>query len=225
MKALQQFLRPEFINRVDEVICFNQLFGGEFPRIARIRLGGCKEVLGKESDLYLGRNRAGSVGEGFYSAAYGAGTCAGTFRKTWRTPLLTKSSRVISIHHRVKGRGRGRRPLSFTLCTAHKRPAYLSRMRGVCLPISSEKDSPGCVGIERNLPLSLLSLGAQEKKCQGSQAGVGANHRAHIPNGDRDHVQPLLDHRRQSPRLVQTVSMADVNALILGGLWHSPPCV
>src|SRR5699024_7235443 len=25
MKALQQFLRPEFINRVDEVICFNQL--------------------------------------------------------------------------------------------------------------------------------------------------------------------------------------------------------
>lgn len=56
----------------------------------------------------------------------------------------------------------------------------------------------------------------RKKKRQGSQAGVGANHRAHIPNGDRDHVQSLLDHRRQSPRLVQTVSMADVNALILG---------
>ena len=31
MKALQQFLRPEFLNRVDEVICFNQPQRGELP--------------------------------------------------------------------------------------------------------------------------------------------------------------------------------------------------
>ncbi len=30
MKALQQFLRPEFINRVDAVITFNRLSEGEF---------------------------------------------------------------------------------------------------------------------------------------------------------------------------------------------------
>ena len=30
MKALQEFLRPEFINRVDEIICFNRLSEADF---------------------------------------------------------------------------------------------------------------------------------------------------------------------------------------------------
>lgn len=111
-------------------------------------------------------------------------------------------------------------PLSFTLCNTAQTPRIPFPCAGhlfACLPISSEKIPLGA-SASRGIfsTLSLLSLGAQEKKCQGSQAGVGANHRTHIPNGNRDHVQPLLDHRRQSPRLVQTVSMADVNALILG---------
>ena len=38
MKALQQFLRPEFINRVDAVICFNRLTEEHFQGIARIML-------------------------------------------------------------------------------------------------------------------------------------------------------------------------------------------
>jgi len=38
MKALEQFLRPEFINRVDEVICFNRLTEENFRVIARIML-------------------------------------------------------------------------------------------------------------------------------------------------------------------------------------------
>ena len=36
MKALQQFLRPEFINRVDAVITFNRLSEENFHGIARI---------------------------------------------------------------------------------------------------------------------------------------------------------------------------------------------
>jgi ATP-dependent Clp protease ATP-binding subunit ClpA len=38
MKALQQFLRPEFINRVDAVITFNRLSEENFQGIARIML-------------------------------------------------------------------------------------------------------------------------------------------------------------------------------------------
>ena len=38
MKALQGFLRPEFINRVDEIVYFNQLSEEDFQGIARIML-------------------------------------------------------------------------------------------------------------------------------------------------------------------------------------------
>ncbi|MBQ3135223.1 MAG: ATP-dependent Clp protease ATP-binding subunit [Oscillospiraceae bacterium] len=42
MKALQDFLRPEFINRVDEIICFNQLTEEDFRRIALLMLNELK---------------------------------------------------------------------------------------------------------------------------------------------------------------------------------------
>ena len=38
MKALREFLRPEFINRVDEIVCFNQLSEENFRGIADIML-------------------------------------------------------------------------------------------------------------------------------------------------------------------------------------------
>ena len=45
MKALQEFLRPEFINRVDEIVCFNKLSEENFRGIAKIMLGELKENL------------------------------------------------------------------------------------------------------------------------------------------------------------------------------------
>ena len=45
MKALNEFLRPEFINRVDEVVCFNQLTETNFRCIAQLMLGEVREVL------------------------------------------------------------------------------------------------------------------------------------------------------------------------------------
>ena len=45
MKALQEFLRPEFINRVDEVICFNRLSEENFRKIADIMLHELKDNL------------------------------------------------------------------------------------------------------------------------------------------------------------------------------------
>ncbi|MBO4452811.1 MAG: ATP-dependent Clp protease ATP-binding subunit [Clostridia bacterium] len=45
MKALETFLRPEFINRVDEIIVFNRLTRDNFKAICRIMLGDLTEVL------------------------------------------------------------------------------------------------------------------------------------------------------------------------------------
>ena len=45
LKALGEFLRPEFINRVDEIICFNRLDEANFSDIARIMLDELKASL------------------------------------------------------------------------------------------------------------------------------------------------------------------------------------
>ncbi len=45
MKALEAFLRPEFINRVDEIVVFNRLGRANFAAICRIMLGDLQTVL------------------------------------------------------------------------------------------------------------------------------------------------------------------------------------
>ena len=45
MKALSEFLRPEFLNRVDEIVCFNRLSEENFRGIAQIMLNELKENL------------------------------------------------------------------------------------------------------------------------------------------------------------------------------------
>ena len=49
MKALDEFLRPEFINRVDEVICFNQLTETNFRAIAELMLGELRENMERKN--------------------------------------------------------------------------------------------------------------------------------------------------------------------------------
>lgn len=55
MKALEEILRPEFINRVDEIITFNQLSEDDFKKIAEIMLGELKEPLRARDSLLVGR--------------------------------------------------------------------------------------------------------------------------------------------------------------------------
>ena len=73
MKALQEFLRPEFINRVDEIVCFNQLTEENFKAIAGIMLRELADTL-KEKDITF--TWEGSLLEYLvkksYSAVYGA---------------------------------------------------------------------------------------------------------------------------------------------------------
>ena len=49
MKALNEFLRPEFINRVDEVVCFNQLSEENFRGIAELMLAELRDVMGEKN--------------------------------------------------------------------------------------------------------------------------------------------------------------------------------
>lgn len=48
MKALKEFLRPEFIGRVDEVVCFSPLSEDDFVKIAGLMLGELKGPLAEK---------------------------------------------------------------------------------------------------------------------------------------------------------------------------------
>ena len=73
MKALSSFLRPEFINRVDEVITFRSLDKSDFTRIARIMLGELTEALSEKSlTLRYTDAAAALIAEKSFSAKYGA---------------------------------------------------------------------------------------------------------------------------------------------------------
>ena len=52
MKALERFLRPEFLGRVDEIVIFNQLTHDNFERIARLMLDELVESL-KDKGIML----------------------------------------------------------------------------------------------------------------------------------------------------------------------------
>ena len=48
MKALNEFLRPEFINRVDEIICFNKLTEENFRAIAELMLSEVRDLMAEK---------------------------------------------------------------------------------------------------------------------------------------------------------------------------------
>ena len=50
MKALEEFLRPEFLNRVDDIVVFNRLTEDNIKEICKIMLGDLEGVL-KEKDI------------------------------------------------------------------------------------------------------------------------------------------------------------------------------
>lgn len=82
MKALQQFLRPEFINRVDEIVCFNKLSEEDFLPIARLMLDELKDSM-KEKGLTLSYDDevVKYLVKKSYSATYGARNLRRTIQK------------------------------------------------------------------------------------------------------------------------------------------------
>ena len=73
MKALSEFLRPEFLNRVDEIITFNSLTPENFKEIAVIMLDDLKKTLADKFISFSYTDAlAGLVAEKSYSVKYGA---------------------------------------------------------------------------------------------------------------------------------------------------------
>lgn len=73
MKALGEFLRPEFINRVDEIVCFNQLSEDNFRGIADIMLAELQQSLeGRGIAFTWDESVKDYLVKKSYSVAYGA---------------------------------------------------------------------------------------------------------------------------------------------------------
>ncbi len=73
MKALSGFLRPEFINRVDEVITFRALEPVDFTHIARIMLDELRATLAEKALAFKYTDASAAlIAEASYSRKYGA---------------------------------------------------------------------------------------------------------------------------------------------------------
>ena len=100
MKALGEFLRPEFLNRVDEVICFNRLDEQNFAGIARIMLSELQKSLedkglhftwDEDVEEYLVKKS--------YSATYGARNLRRTIQKELEDEMASQI--IDSYEHPV----------------------------------------------------------------------------------------------------------------------------
>ena len=102
MKALNDFLRPEFINRVDEIVYFNKLTEDDFRRIAELMLGETKAAI-SESGIALTWNDSliDYLVEKSYSVKYGARSLRRTIQKDVEDPVAAK---IIEKHGENVGR-------------------------------------------------------------------------------------------------------------------------
>ena len=97
-RALSEFLRPEFINRVDEVITFRSLDRNDFAKIAAIMLGQLKETMEKKGiELKFTDEAARLIAEKSFSEKYGARNMHRYIQKNVEDKLAEK---IISDYKR-----------------------------------------------------------------------------------------------------------------------------
>ena len=91
IKALSEFLRPEFINRVDEVICFNKLTEENFRAIAIIMLRDLKQALSERGlEFTWDESVIDALVKKSYSVTYGARNLRRTIQKELEDPIAQK---------------------------------------------------------------------------------------------------------------------------------------
>ena len=97
-KALAQFLRPEFINRVDEIITFRSLDEDDFTKIAKIMLGDLVKTLAeKEIKLTYSEEAVRVIAKRSFSRKYGARNLRRTIQREVEDVL---ASRLIGDYDR-----------------------------------------------------------------------------------------------------------------------------
>ena len=108
MAALKEFLRPEFINRVDEIITFNHLTEENFLNIADIMLQELKDSLAtRELEISWDDDLRDYLVKKAYSVTYGARNLRRTIQRSLEDPISEKiidsfESPISSIHIRVE---------------------------------------------------------------------------------------------------------------------------
>lgn len=107
MKALKEFLRPEFIGRVDEVILFNSLTKEDLVKISDILIN---ELRGPLQDKGIGLEVGNGVSEIIAEASNGGGRGARDIRRTIRKQIEDKITDILI--------DRAEEPVSFIEVTA-----------------------------------------------------------------------------------------------------------
>ena len=88
MKALEEIMRPEFLNRIDEIIAFNQLTEENFRQIAEIMLNELRGTLAdKDIRLTWDDSLLAYLTEQSYSVKYGARNLRRLIEKEIENPL------------------------------------------------------------------------------------------------------------------------------------------
>ena len=91
MKALGEFLRPEFLNRVDDVICFNRLTEENFRGIAEIMLRELRDSLAERGIAFRWeQSLIDALVAQAYSVTYGARNLRRTIQKELEDPIAEK---------------------------------------------------------------------------------------------------------------------------------------
>ncbi len=91
MKALSEFLRPEFLNRVDEIVCFNRLSEENFRGIAAIMLGELKANLDERGvALTWDKSIIDHLVKVSYSVTYGARNLRRTIQRELEDGIAEK---------------------------------------------------------------------------------------------------------------------------------------
>ncbi len=108
MKALKEFLRPEFINRVDEIITFNHLSKDDFLGICRIMLMELKDCLNDRELTFTWEDGVLScLAEKAYSMTYGARNLRRTIQRELEDPISQRiidsfEAPITAIHAGIK---------------------------------------------------------------------------------------------------------------------------
>ena len=100
MKALGEFLRPEFLNRVDDVICFNKLTEENFRGIAGIMLTELRDSLAERGVTFCWeQSLIDALVKKAYSVTYGARNLRRTIQRELEDPIAEKL--IDSFEHPI----------------------------------------------------------------------------------------------------------------------------
>jgi ATP-dependent Clp protease ATP-binding subunit ClpA len=99
MRELQTYFRPEFLNRVDEIIVFHALGGEELKQIAALLLDNLHRTAAEQDvDLRFSEAAIQRIAEEGYGSRYGARPLRRAVAKLIESPL---SKEIIAGHIRA----------------------------------------------------------------------------------------------------------------------------